>query len=533
MYFTFFRWFFSDRRRRRFRPLRWEGIEQRVLLAADLGLDIPTADTVALPGDEIAYVFEYSNGGDSDATGVEIRTRLPNNGTFNPASSDPGWNCQLPILPYRSTWCTLSVGTLPAGASGGASFVIDVDAEIPNRVRGIYLFGFIRDNGQAGPDINPRDNFATEKTPINRQRHDLQLNLSDGDVDVSPGGSILYALDYANVGSAVATDASLIMYMPTNTEFDSANSSEGWNCEGRICRLNLGDVAAGESGTADFAVTVDENVRIRRIYSVARIVDGGTGVRDANSFNNIQFERTSIAQPTLDLSISITVATDEISPGETIVYSVAYANHGASDAADVVVGFVLPNMTSFNETESFAGWLCENRNCSVTVGNVVAGSNGTIAIAAAVDSAIPHSTRFVYARANISTGPGGILDANGGNNRAFERTSILHDQPDVSVQISANLDEVQAGGSLLYTLNYGNQGSKNSGSVYVNCSPFEPLAGGCFRQFGRLAVQFWRVPTGTWATRCRGDRLRYVGRNDCCSGQAGRNSTPFRFRSNQ
>ena len=87
--------------------------------------------------------------------------------------------------------------------------------------------------------------------------------------------------------------------MPTNTTFNSGASAGGWSCvgsepAGSVCTLNLGAIAGGAGGMADFAVSVDSVVSppVSQINNTVEIGDNGSNGPDANPADNTAGDST-------------------------------------------------------------------------------------------------------------------------------------------------------------------------------------------------------------------------------------------------
>ena len=93
---------------RPFRP-RFEQVEDRRLLAADLTLDIEDADATVEPGNAIVYSFEYANVGDEAANGV-LHTSVPRGTVFNAEASHKDWTCEQGRWFWSATKCSLELG---------------------------------------------------------------------------------------------------------------------------------------------------------------------------------------------------------------------------------------------------------------------------------------------------------------------------------------------------------------------------------------------------------------------------------------
>lgn len=427
--------FFTSRQASKFRlgqrrPALFERFESKNLLAADLSLDVSDADVSAEAGQAIVYTFEYANEGDMDATGAKIRANVPRRTTFDAEASDAAWSCTESRFFWGSTSCTLEIGDLAAGANGSAAFSVTVDAELSSYTRRISASGYISDDGEGGRDPNFRNNFATESTPVFRELHDLRLEISDGDATVSSGDTIVYTLDYTNAGVVGATGAAIKMKVPRHTTFDADASSEGWVCgDDGSCTLDVRDVDVNQGGTATFAVTVDADLstRVRRIYATARISDDGTGDGDANRWNNFAFEKTSIVHAVPDLSLQIDDGDTDVAPGDTITYTLNYANDGIVDATGAVMSVRLSRHTSLDAEASSEGWECADGVCTLDLGDVASGEGGSLTLSVTVNADVSSEVRRVHLFGRISDDGANGHDGNRFNNFAFARTKILRE----------------------------------------------------------------------------------------------------------
>ena len=88
------------------------------------------------PGDSINYTITYSNTGVGDANGVIVIETIPEHTTFDPANSDPGWDCTAdPTAPGVA--CTYDLGIVPAGTVNtvGLKFTVVIDKPLPQDVK--------------------------------------------------------------------------------------------------------------------------------------------------------------------------------------------------------------------------------------------------------------------------------------------------------------------------------------------------------------------------------------------------------------
>ncbi len=235
---------------------------------------------------------------------------------------------------------------------------------------------------------------------------DLTLSKSDGGATASPGTTIVYNLNYANVGVAQATGVTLSETVPVGTTFNAGASASGWVCEsngsaGARCTLNIGTVAVGATGQRAFAVTVDSTVAagLNQISNTASIFDDGRNGTDPTLPNTASDGTPLNAQPSLRLTKTDNDAT--VAPGGTITYALGYSNLGTQGAMGVVITETIPANTTFNAA-STAGWNCTGSTCTFNVGSLNAGAIGTVNFIVTVNSALPADVQQITNTARIT-----------------------------------------------------------------------------------------------------------------------------------
>jgi uncharacterized repeat protein (TIGR01451 family)/fimbrial isopeptide formation D2 family protein len=288
------------------------------------------------PGGVIAYTLTYTNAGNQDATGVSLTETVPANTTF----TGTGWSC----TPNNNAGsiCTFTVGALGAGASGTATFTVTVNATVPAGVTQIANTAVIGDDGTNGPDPTPGDNTSSDTTPLDAAPN-LQITKTDGGISTTPGGVIAYTLTYTNAGNQDATGVSLTETVPANTTF----TGTGWSCTpnnnaGSICTFTVGTLNAGASGTASFAVTVNNPLPlgVTQIANTAVIGDDGTNGPEPTPGDNTSSDTTPLNSAGIVLTKEVTPGTAAF--GQPITYTLRFTNTGALTLNPVTLTDTLP-----------------------------------------------------------------------------------------------------------------------------------------------------------------------------------------------
>ena len=144
------------------------------------------------------------------------------------------------------------------------------------------------------PDVND-DDTLTVIIP------DLVLGKSNSVTYVGDGDLIIYDINVENVGGADASGVVITDTVPTNTTFDSANSTGSWSCAdnapaGTTCVYSVGALVSGADTTVQFAVEVDDPLpnNTLTISNTAVTGDDGTKGIDPTPSNNTDDEEDTV-----------------------------------------------------------------------------------------------------------------------------------------------------------------------------------------------------------------------------------------------
>ena len=440
--------------------------------APDLVVTKDDGGAVADAGSTVVYAITVANVG-GDATGVQLRDVVPANTTFNAAVSDSAWIC---LGSGPGSVCTLPVGAFSGGAPV-ESFLIgfNVDDPLSAGVSEIVNSVVVRDDGASGADANPANNVASDTTPIAAgTAPDLVVTKTDGGVSANAGGTIVYTLTVANVGSQDASGVVLSDVVPGNTSFSASSSSPGWSCAGGSCTLAVGAVGAGapvQSFTIAFTVDDPLAAGVTQISNTVTATDDGASGADLNPANNVASETTPIAAGTApDLVVTKTDGGAIANAGDTIVYTLTVANVGSQGASGVALSDVVPGNTSFSASSSSPGWSCAGGSCVLAVGAMGAGDPvQSFTIAFTVDDPLAAGVTEIANTVTAADDGASGSDLNPANNVASDTTPIaVGTAPDLVVTKDDGGAIADAGETIVYTLTVANVGSQDASGVELS-----------------------------------------------------------------
>jgi uncharacterized repeat protein (TIGR01451 family) len=341
------------------------------------------------------------------------------------------------------TSVAVNIGTLPGGGTVTITFEVTINDPLPAGVfevsnQGQVTGGNFPDTPTDDPDTEPRPDPTV--TPITAAP-DLQISKSDGGATTTPGGTVVYTLSYGNVGNIGATGVVLSETVPANSTFVSGASTPGWSCAngspaGTTCTLTVGALAGGATGSATFAVTVNNPLPagVTQIANTVTIEDDETNGSDPTPADNTASDTTPVTA-TPDLWVIKTTPAQIIVPGQPLSYALSYGNRGAIGATGVVLTETVPANTTFDSSRSTAGWSCANgapagTTCTLTIGALAGGATGSATFAVTANDPLPTGLAGITNSVTIADDSSNGADPTPSDNRSevttpFNPTAIV------------------------------------------------------------------------------------------------------------
>lgn len=192
----------------------------------------PASGTAVTDGDTITYTLTYSNAGNIPAA-VTVTDAVPAGTTYVDGSAGDGV-----LSGGVLTWSV----EVPAGGEAAVSFSVTVDPGLPDPsvIRNVAVL-----------------HEGETQTPTNETEHPVAHVRIAKAVDktaASYGGDLTYTLTVTNPGAAGLTGVFVADQVPAGTTFKSA--SDGGELNGTVVEWPGRDLAAGESFTVTFVVTI-------------------------------------------------------------------------------------------------------------------------------------------------------------------------------------------------------------------------------------------------------------------------------------
>jgi len=432
------------------------------------------------PGDTIRYTIVINNTGAGDATAVTFTDTPDANTTLVVGSVTTSLGSVIIGNTAGDSTVSVDIGTLVASGSVTVTFDVVINNPFPVGVNEVVNQGVVDSDEFPEGDTDDPDTGNVDDptvTPVVAE-HDLSISKDDGGITAAAGDTIVYAINYANLGDQNSTGVTITETVPDNTLYNPGANPDPWVCvpgnmAGSTCTLTIGNLDGGQSGSVVFAVDVfnPKPSGVTQILNTVSIADDGLNGTETNTANNVDDETTPVdAAP--DLTLTKTDAVSVVAPGDVIVYTLSFANIGTQDATGVVITESVPDHTNFEASGSTPGWSCADGSVATTVclfniGDLNAGDPaGQINYAVRVVSPLPGGVDQVINAASISDDGSNGPDTNPGNN-ADNETTPVGALPDLYINKTDNDVTSGPGGLVTYVLDYGNIGTQNATGVVI------------------------------------------------------------------
>lgn len=429
---------------------------------ADLTISKTDGLSQATPGQSLTYTIVVRNTGPSNVSGASVVDNFPT---------------ALRNVTYTATASGGATGHTSSGAGAiqdtvslpaGASITYVVQATVAADAAG-SLVNTATVTAPAGViETNTANNTATD-TDILVPRVDLSITKTDGVTQAVPGQSLTYTIVVRNSGPSFATGARVADVFPAALSGVSYTSSASSGASGNT---------ASGSGTIDDTVTLAPGASITYTVqaTVAPTATGSitntatvtapAGAIESNLANNSASD-TDTLTPRVDLAITKSDGLTQVTPGQSLTYTIVVTNNGPSAVSGARVTDVMPAAltgVTYTSTSSVGG-SGATASGSGSIDDAISLAPGASITYTVQGTVSPSATGTISNTATVAT-PIGVTDINPSNNSAND-IDTLTPRVDLSVTKTDGLSQVAPGQSLTYTIVVRNNGPSTATGARV------------------------------------------------------------------
>lgn len=417
----------------------------------------PAPPAPVIPGNQITYRLQVSNGGPSVARGVYVIDTLPAHIAFGALVSGTGWSAASgPAGTVRFTY----TGVLAAGADAppivytatlDPAFTGAAD-ELKNTASVSSAWKADQDSSSATPGTpNPEADLALTKTV-------RPTGGAEGD-PVIAGQTAVYTFSVVNNGPSDAGAVTVRDALPAGVTV-AGTLPVGCEVDGDTltCVLAAGLDKGEPAWTFDITVRVDAaftGTSLTNEAAVSSVTD------DPKPGNNTDTATLDVIQRA-KLTVTKEPSAETVVAGKNVTWTITVSNDGPSDAQNVSLTDPLDSgLTVVSATSITSGVSCGGTGTvTCTIGTLKAGDHVEIALVTTVRSSVPDASSI----ANIATATSTTLDRDTGNPATASGRGAI----DVVARAALTLDKatttpvVSAGTTATFTLAAGNDGPSDA-----------------------------------------------------------------------
>ena len=375
------------------------------------------------PGDILEYRVTVANEGSSPAAGVAFLDQAPARTQIVAGSVTSTAGTVESDSPVR-----VAIGDLAASAQVEIRFRVAIDSVVPAGVSAVLNQGAVTsdslpsvltDDPTVGGTSDPTVTAITAAPRLSAELTDLLAVDADVDEQPSPGDTLEYQAVLRNTGNTSATSVILTAPIPAHASpvAGSATTTAGsatFDASG--LRVQIGELAGGQSATVTFRVKVDSTVPagVRQVslqgdltsFELAAVQTDDPRVGGASD----PTVTAITAAPVLTATKTATLYADAdengvASPGDTLLYGVEVVNGGNTSATSVSVNDEIPASTELEAgtVQASQGSVVSEDPIQADLGEVAAGESASVTFRVVIATPFPASQSSVSNQASVTS----------------------------------------------------------------------------------------------------------------------------------
>jgi uncharacterized repeat protein (TIGR01451 family) len=404
-----------------------------------------------------------------------------------------------------NTWTLIGSGTTTNSPIGTWTATWDSTA----LVRGSYLIGARATNGQGNITwswVDPADigligptppNYAnstdpgvvyTQFTNICGAPPPYAVKTSDAVAPLSPGAPVTFTITVYNTGSSPLTVSSITDSLHSGFIYQSTG--------GGTLGAPSGSPTPGDTGVLTWTfppASVPDGANRTLIFTCTASTTAGTYSNSASvqsSVGTLDTEPTQVSVGSPQLTVTKSASAASVAPGNTLIYTIGYANTSPVNVTGVTISEPLPDGVTYVSNTGGGVYNGGTSTVSWTIGNLAAGASGTVTVTVTVDNPFPAS-------ASIPMENTASLTSNeSGPTSASTSVFVSAPRPMLAVQKSASSSTVNENNDVTFTISYANTGNATATSLTLtdpvpNGLTFVSASGGGTYSSGTVT---WNLP---------------------------------------
>ena len=411
---------------------------------ADLSLAMVVDNATPNVGDTVVFTITATNGGPSNATDVDVNSKLSDGYTFVSATLSAGT--------YDAVTGNWFVGAINNGSAPTIAITATVNASgTYTQVAEVAFSDQSDPDSVAGNGSTSEDDYATISTTPTAQVNLITI-LSIDNTTPNEGNDVTYQIRVTNNGPSDATNVQITSAtIPAGITYKSDDSSGDYIHGTGV--WTIGSLASGASTTLHIVGTVNSGQAGNTINNT--IVTSLTET-DPTTTGDVLTVDFTVNQAVLTTTIVVDNGTPN--EGDTVKYTITINNGGANAATGIELTSVLPSGITYVSDNGAGAY-----NSATGIWNptsIANGGNASLEITTTVNSGTSGST-ISNAVTRITT------DQSTTNSLPATTADITVKSINLLTTISVDNSTPNVGGTIKYTIDVTNSGTDTATNVSI------------------------------------------------------------------
>lgn len=388
---------------------------------------------------QLVYTLTIANTGDTTATNVVVEDDLSSRVIFESATGGGSIGAQDP----QGAVVTWNFASIAPGQSGSVSITTTVQATVLQSW----------ENSATIVSDQTASVTSNEITVIVLDDPELTLQKSVSRADVNAGDTLVYTLEYSNIGPTPANNLVITDTIDPNLTFVSADNNG--IPAGNVITWTGSSLAPGQTGSVTFTATVNAAADGTVISNSASIDSDETTPVSSNTVNTTLHSETAI-------QVLATASPGKIQPGEVLQFTTKVKNSTGNPAEDVVITARIPSDTTY--VSNLGGGVFNVDTVTWDIGTIGPLQTQSVVMSVRLDDDLANGDQINY-NSNVTLSNGSTAGAG--------LIIFVSSEPLLSLQKTPSSTTISADEELTYTLDFANQGSETPGAVLRDFLPYQ------------------------------------------------------------
>lgn len=428
--------------------------------------------TPVAANDTTTVTLAVTNSGTATAFDVDVDdpldgTTFPNAGVAE--GTTPAGFTYSTTITGPDTTVHYTGGDIAPGATKTFTFTVKLADPVP--VPGSVVNTATVKDGATLPGGDPNARIEPDRSgsaTLTFSAPDIRVVKSNGTQVRTPGEAYTYTITVYNDGARDATGVDLTDTLPTSLDFVNAPGGTYHSGTNTVTWPGFGLTAgASQSFTVDVQVKNPIPNGVTTITNSATAHDDGTHGLDPTPTNNTDAD-VDTTTSVIDVALSKTDGLTNVTPGQTLTYTIGAVNLGNQDAADVTITDTLPPHTHFvaasdGGTETAPGSGVVTWAPFPLAGNAAPVHRAARTVTIQIDATLPAGYDSLDNQVTAAT----TGDANATNDTASDH-DIVDAAPEMGITKDDGTTSALVGSTHVYRLRVTNHGTQDATGVMVS-----------------------------------------------------------------